>query len=249
MPSSTGSIASRWLGFGGIDTTSSTSAPPSIMRDAPRWYLTSPLHCTPSSASETANRILELRQDLLVRLAEHVRHHVQAPAMRHGDERLPHAGFGRFANHFIEDGHEHVEPLDREPRLAGERSVQELLERLDVRQPLEQAARIDRIGRRLEPPRLDRVAQPAALLGHEDVREVVAGGGAVDRRAAARRRRPWTTRHWRPACRQASPAAREGRLRSAGATRRRAADRRRVGCRADRCARPGGRTGGWTAPG
>ena len=140
------------------------------MRDAPRWYLTSPLHCMPSSASELRDGILELREDLLVRLAEHVRHHVQAPAMRHADERLPHPGFGGFADHLVEDRHEHVEPLDRESGLAGKRSVQELLEGLDLRQPLEQRPRIDRIGRRAEASGLDRVAEPAALFGHEDVR-------------------------------------------------------------------------------
>ncbi len=40
------------------------------------------------------DRVLELREDLLVRLAEHVRHHVQASAMRHADERLPQARLG-----------------------------------------------------------------------------------------------------------------------------------------------------------
>jgi hypothetical protein len=39
-----------------------------------------------------SHRILELREDLLVRLAEHVRHHVQPAAMRHADEGTPHAG-------------------------------------------------------------------------------------------------------------------------------------------------------------
>ena len=52
MPSSTASIASRWLGLGGIETTSATASPPATMREAPRWYLTSPLHWTPSMARE-----------------------------------------------------------------------------------------------------------------------------------------------------------------------------------------------------
>ena len=41
------------------------------------------LHCTPSISCALRDRVLELRQDLLVRLAEHVRHHVQPAAMRH----------------------------------------------------------------------------------------------------------------------------------------------------------------------
>ncbi len=132
-------------------------------------------------AELTADRILELREDLVVGLAEHVRHHVQAPAMRHADERLPDAGLGRLGNHLVEDRHEHVEPLDREPRLARERAVQEPLERLDVRQPVEQRNRIDRIGRRAIPSRLDRLAQPLPFLRNEDVRDVVARRRTVNR--------------------------------------------------------------------
>ena len=61
--------------------------------------------------------------------------------------------------------------------------MQEPLEGFDLRQPIEQRDRIDRIGRRAEPAGLDRLAQPLALLGDEDVREVVAGGRAVDARS------------------------------------------------------------------
>ena len=85
-----------------------------------------------------------------------------------------------LADHLVEDRHEHVEPLDREARLARERALQEALERLDLRQPIEQRDRIDRIGRRAEASALGRLAQPLALFGHEHVRVVVAGRRTVD---------------------------------------------------------------------
>ena len=44
------------------------------------------------------------------------------------------------------------------------------------------ATRADRIGRRAEPPAFGGLAQPVALVGHEDVRVVVAGRRAVERR-------------------------------------------------------------------
>jgi hypothetical protein len=90
------------------------------------------------------------------------------------------AHLGGVADHLVQDRHEHVEPLDREARLAGERAVQEALERLDLREPVEQRDRIDGIGRRAETPALGRVPKPLPLLGHEDVRVVVADGRAVD---------------------------------------------------------------------
>ncbi len=67
--------------------------------------------------------------------------------------RMPASAASR--DHLVEDRHEHVEPFDREARLAGKRAVQESLEGLDLREPIEQRHRIDRIGRRAEASRLD----------------------------------------------------------------------------------------------
>ena len=131
------------------------------------------------------HRILELGQDLLVRLAQHVRHHVEAAAVRHPDEDRTDPGFPGLADHFVEDRHEDVEPFDREARLAGERPVQETLERLDLRQPVEQRDRVDRIGGLAEPSVLGGLAEPLALCRHEHLRVIVARRGAVD--AAERR--------------------------------------------------------------
>ena len=151
-------------------------------------------------------------------------------------------------DHLVEDRHEHVEPFDREARLAGERAMQEALEGLDLREPVEQRDRVDRIGGRAEASVLGRLAQPLALLGHEHVRVVVAGRRAVD--AAERRRR--------------LPASSTGRrqsgdgIRLAGSRRRSssvtpcvaragARDRPTAATRADRAARRGGRSAGSTA--
>ena len=93
--------------------------------------------------------------------------------MRHANEGLTQTGLGGFADHFVEDRHERVEALYREPGLAGERAMDETLERFDVGQPIEQRHRIDRIRRRVEPAGLDRLSQPAPLFRNEDVGDVV----------------------------------------------------------------------------
>ena len=126
------------------------------------------------------NRILELGEDLRVRLLQDVREHVQAAAMRHRDHDVLHAALGGVVNDLVEDRHHHVEALDRKARLAGERAMQEALERLDLRDAGEQLVAVDWIVGRTELARLDRLPQPHALVGHEHVVVVVAGGRAVD---------------------------------------------------------------------
>jgi hypothetical protein len=138
-----------------------------------------PLHAL--DRQRVADRVLELGQDLRVRLAEHVRHDVQPAAVRHADERLPHAGLGRLGDDLVEHGHEHVEPFDRKPRLARERAMEEALEHLDVGQPVEQRNGIDRIGGRAVAAALDGLAQPVPFVRHENVRKIVPRRRAVDR--------------------------------------------------------------------
>ncbi len=127
-----------------------------------------------------ARRILELSENLLEWFAEHVCHDVQAPAMRHADERLPQPGLRRFSHDLVENRHEHVEAFDREARLARERPVQELLERLDLCQPIEQRDRVDRIEGRPETAGLDGVPEPVTLVRQENVGEIVPGGRTVE---------------------------------------------------------------------
>ena len=100
--------------------------------------------------------------------------------MRHADEDLADPGLARFGNHLVEHGHEHVEPFNREPGLAGKGPLQETFECLDLRQPVEHLDRIDRIGRGPEAAALRRLAQPVAFVRDEHVRVVVAGLRAVE---------------------------------------------------------------------
>ena len=108
-----------------------------------------------------------------------MRHHVEAATVRHANKNMAGTRFGRFADHLIEDRHEHVGALDGEPRLAGKRAMQESLESLHLRQALEKGDGVDRIVRRPELARFDGVPQPSALFGDEHVRVVVADARAV----------------------------------------------------------------------
>ena len=127
------------------------------------------------------HRVLELSQNLRVGLVEDVRHDVQAPAMGHADEHRTGPGFGRVADDLVEDRHRHVQPLNREAGLGLEGAVQEALERLDLREAVEQRHRVDWIDGGAELAVLHRRAQPLALFGHEHMRVVVTGGRAIDR--------------------------------------------------------------------
>ena len=71
---------------------------------------------------------LELAQDRLVRAADRVREHVQAPAVRHPDHDLVRAGIRRELDRLVEHRHHRVEALERELLLAQERAPQVLLE-------------------------------------------------------------------------------------------------------------------------
>ena len=112
---------------------------------------------------------LELAEDRLVGLAERVREHAEAPTVSHADDCAVCALAGGELDRLVEHGHHHVQPLDRELLLAEERAPEVLLERLDGRQPLEEAAALVRRGRPAELAGLDRPAQPPPLLVVGDV--------------------------------------------------------------------------------
>ena len=126
------------------------------------------------------HRVLELGEDLRVRLVEHVRQHVQPAAVRHAEHRVTRAVVGGAADNLVEHGHEHVEPFDRKARLAGKRPMQEALEDLNLCDAVEGGFDAVRIHRRQEPARLGRVAEPLALCRHEHVRVVEARRPAID---------------------------------------------------------------------
>ena len=83
---------------------------------------------------------LELGEDRLVGAADGVREHVQAAAVGHAEHDLARARGRGELDRLVEHRHERVEALDRELLLAQEGLVQVALERLDLGQPLEQAA-------------------------------------------------------------------------------------------------------------
>ncbi len=126
------------------------------------------------------NRILELGQDLRVRLLQRMREHVEAAAVRHRDHHVLHAALRRVVDDLVDDRDHHVEALDRKARLAREGAMQEALERLDLRNTTEQLHAVDRIVWRTELAGLNGLAQPHAFVRHEYMVVVVAGGRTVD---------------------------------------------------------------------
>ena len=84
------------------------------------------------------DRVLELGEDLRVRLLQDVREHVQPAAVRHPNQHVGEAPVGGAGHDLVHHGHEHVEPFDGEACLAGEGPLQEALEDLDLRHAVEQ---------------------------------------------------------------------------------------------------------------
>jgi hypothetical protein len=126
------------------------------------------------------HRILELGEDLRIRLVEDVREHVQAPAVRHAEHCVANPLIGGAAEDLVQHRDEHVQAFHGEARLARERPVQEAFEDLDLREAIEQCHAALVIERRPESSLFDRLTQPHPLLGHEDVRDVEAGCRAID---------------------------------------------------------------------
>ena len=187
---------------------------------------------------------LELAQDHLVGTADDVREHVEAPAMRHADHDLVRARVGGELDRLVEHRHHHVEPLDRELLLAEERAAEVLLHPLDLAEPREQRDALVVGERPAVAARLDRLAQPDALLVIGDVLDLVGDRAAVRPRAAAAARRRACRRRRRGAAatRGCAPAARASA--SGSAARARARGRRAARSRAGRDARRDGRASG-----
>ena len=139
-PSTTGSAASRWLGFGTI-VTSISPAGVTRVPDAGRWYLTSPV--PPSGIDdERVDRALalELAQDRLVRAADGVHERVEPAAVGHSDHDLVRAACRGEPDRLVEHRHERLETLERELLLPEERPPQVLLEALGLGEPVQERA-------------------------------------------------------------------------------------------------------------
>jgi hypothetical protein len=121
----------------------------------------------------------ELPQHCLVRGPERVHEDAQPASVRHPEHGAVRAIFGGQLDCFVEHGDEHVEPFDRELLLTQERTLEVALEHLDLGEPLEQAALL--LGGKRAPvsTRLDRLAQPDALLVLRDVLDLVGHRPAV----------------------------------------------------------------------
>ena len=142
------------------------------------------LHVTGAALGTADDRIrhalsLELAEDRLVGLAQRVREHAEAAAVRHAHDDPVRALARRELDRLVEHRHERVQPLDGELLLAEERPAEVLLERLDGRQPLEQPSLLLRGERLAELARLDRPAQPSPLLMVGDVLDLVRDRPAV----------------------------------------------------------------------
>ena len=99
--------------------------------------------------------------------------------MRHAENNLVRPFLGGELDGLVQHRDHHVEPFDRELLLAEERAAEVALEALDLREALEQPASLVRHERLAVAARLDRRAQPDALLVVGDVLDLVGTRAAV----------------------------------------------------------------------
>ncbi len=112
---------------------------------------------------------------------EHVDDDVEPAAVRHAEHDLARAGGGRPLDRQVEHRHQHVGPLDGEPFRSQVRAMDELLERLDFRQPLQQTAPRRRFQRVQQRAGLDLLPQPLLPLRILQVLVLEANGARVGR--------------------------------------------------------------------
>ena len=126
MPSTTGSTASRWLGFAA--RRNATSWPPGD------WCLPVcadvVLHVAGPLGARRVELPFELAEDLRVRLAEDVGEHVQAAPVGHAHDHLGHPGVRRRAAQRVEHRDQRLRAFEAEPLLAQVLRGEEPLERL-----------------------------------------------------------------------------------------------------------------------
>ena len=180
QPSTTGSTASRWLGFGASVIVTS---PDSVARVPGRGEVV--LDVAGASLVVRDHGVdrplaFELAQNRLVGEADRVHEHVQAAAMRHADHDLVRSGAGGDLDRLVEHRHHRVQALDRELLLAEERAAEVLLEPLDAGERLQQADALFRLQRLPVAARLDRLPEPDPLGVIRQVLDLVGHRAGVD---------------------------------------------------------------------
>src|SRR5262249_33212492 len=121
----------------------------------------------------------ELAEDLLDVLADGVGENVEAPAMRHADHDLVDVARGGALQDFIEDGERGFAAFEREPLLADEAPVQEVLELFALDDAAENAQARLEIDRPVVGFGLHALLEPALLLRHLNVHVLAADLAAV----------------------------------------------------------------------
>ena len=120
---------------------------------------------------------LELREDLLVRLADDVGQHVEPTPVGHADDDLVQPVLGGGLQHLAEQRDQRLAALQREALLADVLGLQEGLERLGGVEPVEHVLLL--VGGRLLVLALDPFLDPAPLLRVLDVHVLDADPAAV----------------------------------------------------------------------
>src|SRR5262249_62002407 len=95
---------------------------------------------------------LELTQDRLVRTPDGVRQGIEPAAVCHPDHDLVRTVCRRELERLVQHRYEDVEPFERELLLAQKRLAQVLLERLGLRQAMEELSALVRLERPPEAP-------------------------------------------------------------------------------------------------
>ena len=146
MPSITGLTASRWLGF---ELQREMDVAPGA-RGVIARVAEVVLHVAVAGRLARQQAALELGEDHLVRLAQHVGEHVQPPAVRHADHDLLDAEIAAGLDERVQDRDEGVAALEREALRRRIADLEELLEALGRDELVEQSqpirVREDRAG-------------------------------------------------------------------------------------------------------
>ncbi len=106
----------------------------------------------------------EFLEQPIVGLAHDMGQHVEPSTVRHADHDIARAQPRGMRDGLVHHRHQRIHAFDREPLHVHEREAQEALESVDVCQPAQQRALLLRAQQRGESPRLDRLAEPLALL-------------------------------------------------------------------------------------